>query len=229
MDVVVVQKNIKNVHLSVYPPIGHVRVSAPEQMSLDAIRAYVITKLKWIKKQQEKLCAQEREATREFIDKESHYFNGKSYLLKVVELDAPPKIRLHHSQIELQVRPGSNKETKQEVLEAWYRQQLKQKISALISVWEKKIDVSVSSFIVRKMKTKWGSCSPHNGTIRINLELAKKPAECLEYIVVHELVHLLEPSHNNRFVLLMDRYLPKWRFYRDELNQLPVRHEKWQY
>jgi len=198
-------------------------------MSLDAIRAYVITKLKWIKKQQEKLCAQEREATREFIDKESHYFNGKSYLLKVVELDAPPKIRLHHSQIELQVRPGSNKETKQEVLEAWYRQQLKQKISALISVWEKKIDVSVSSFIVRKMKTKWGSCSPHNGTIRINLELAKKPAECLEYIVVHELVHLLEPSHNNRFVLLMDRYLPKWRFYRDELNQLPVRHEKWQY
>lgn len=227
MDVEVVQKNIKNLHLSVNPPIGHVRVSAPEQMPLDAIKAYVISKLNWIRKQQNKYQSQKRETRREYIEKETHYYNGKGYLLKVTELGSSPRVKLHHSKIELQVRPGSSREMRQETLEKWYRQQLKSKLAELVPLWEKKLNVSVSSFIVRKMKTKWGSCSPQKGTIRINLELAKKPVECLEYIVVHEMVHLIEPSHNNHFINLMDNYFPKWRFYRDELNQLPTCYEDW--
>jgi predicted metal-dependent hydrolase len=227
IEVNVILKNIKHIHLGVYPPVGYVRIAAPEKTSMEIIRLYVISKLHWIRQQKKKLQSQEREAIREYIDRESHYYNGKSYLLKVVETDASPKIVLHHAQIELQVLPGSNKEKKRMVLEAWYRQQLKQKINVLVPIWEKKIGVTVSKAVIRKMKTKWGSCSSHNSTIRINLELIKKPAECLEYVVVHELVHLLEPSHNKRFQLLMAKYLPKWRFYREELNRLPVRHEKW--
>ncbi|MBN9226613.1 MULTISPECIES: M48 family metallopeptidase [Legionella] len=222
MDVAVVQKNIKNVHLSVYPPVGHVRVSAPEQMSLDAIRAYVISKLNWIRKQQNKFQSQERETTREYIDRESHYFNGKSYLLKLVECDAPPKVQLNHSQILLQIRPGTNVHKKAEIMDNWYRHQLREKIHSLITAWERKIGVSVSKFTIQKMKTKWGSCTHSLRSIRINLELAKKPSEFLEYVVVHELVHLIEPSHNHRFVALMDQFIPKWRFYRDELNRLPI-------
>lgn len=229
IDVEVIQKNIKNVHLSVYPPKGRVKVSAPESMAIETIRVYVISKLGWIKKQQEKLRAQEREAQRECIDRESHFFNGKRYLLKVVERDAAPQVSLSHSKIVLQVRPGSNEVKKRSVLDEWHRQQLKEKISALIPQWEKKMKVSVTQYTVRKMKTKWGSCTPASRSIRINLELAKKPPECLEYIIVHELAHLLEPSHNSHFIALMDRFLPKWRFYRDELNALPVRHEDWQY
>lgn len=229
LDVEVQHKNIKNVHLSVYPPNGHVKVSAPESMDIEIIRVYVISKLGWIQKQQQKLQAQVRETPRECIDRESHYFNGKRYLLKVIEKDAVPQVRLSHSTIVLQIRAGANEEKKRAVMAGWYRQQLKAKISALIPQWEKKMDVSVSRFTVRKMKTKWGSCTPLSRTIRINLELAKKPPECLEYIVVHELAHLLEASHNSRFVGLMDKFMPKWRLYRDELNALPVRHENWHY
>lgn len=225
----VVQKNIKNVHLSVYPPTGHVKVSAPESMTNETIRVYVISKLGWIKKQQEKLRNQEREALREYIDRESHYFNGKRYLLKVVERDAVPQVSLSHSKIVLQVRPGANEAKKRAVLDTWYRQQLKEKVSTLIPQWEKKMDISTTQFAIRKMKTKWGSCSPLSRSIRINLELAKKPLECLEYIVVHELVHLLEPSHNNRFVSLMDKYMPRWRFHKEELNRMPTSHVNWKY
>lgn len=229
MDVEVIQKKIKHVHLSVYPPAGRVRVSAPENMAMDVIRIYIISKLNWINKQQEKLRIQARESAREYIDRESHYFNGKRYLLKIIERDAPRQVSLSHSHIILHVRPGTDKVKKRTMLDAWYRQQLKEKTSVLITSWEKKIGVTVSQVIIRKMKTKWGSCSPLSRTIRINLELAKKPAECLEYIIVHELAHLLEPSHNSRFIALMDKVMPKWRFYRDELNGLPLRHEEWRY
>lgn len=229
IDVEVIHKNIKNVHLSVYPPKGRVKVSAPESMAIEIIRVYVISKLGWIKKQQEKICAQAREAPRECIDRESHYFSGKRYLLRVVERDAAPQVSLSHSRIVLQVRPGADEAKKRSVLKEWYRQQLKEKAGALIVQWEKKMGVSVAECTVRKMKTKWGSCSPVTRSIRINLELAKKPSECLEYIVVHELTHLLEPSHNSQFIALMDKFMPKWRLYRDELNALPVRHEKWHY
>ncbi len=225
----VIHKDIKNLHLSVYPPSGSVRISAPEKMNLDTIRVFALSKLGWIKKQQEKLRTQDRETPRECIDRESHYFSGKRYLLEIVECEAPPQVSLSHSKMVLKVRPGANEVKKRTVLDEWYRQQLKEKVGTLITSWENKMDVSVAQFTIRKMKTKWGSCTPESRSIRINLELAKKPPECLEYIVVHELAHLLEPTHNQKFVSLMDQFLPKWRLYRDELNRLPVRHETWKY
>jgi len=229
IDVDVIQKDIKNVHLSIYPPDGQVKVSAPENMSVDTIRVFVISKLAWIKKQQEKLQAQKREAPRDYIDRESHYFNGKRYLLRIIEKNEPPQVTLAHSEMLLQVRPDADQLKRQSVIDEWYRGQLKELLHPLIKKWEKKINVTVSQFTVRKMKTKWGSCSPNSKSIRINLDLAKKPSDCLEYIVVHEMVHLLEASHNEHFILLMDRFMPKWRFYRDELNSLPVRHDEWKY
>lgn len=222
IDIEVVQKRIKNVNLSVSPPIGHVKVSAPLQMSLDAIKSYVISKLNWIRKQQYKFHSQKREAAIEYINNEHHYFNGKCYLLKVNELEACPKVQLTHSQIILQVRPGSDIHKKAAVLDNWYRHQLKETILPMIRKWENKMGVSVSKLTIQKMKTKWGSCTPSLGSIRINLDLARRSTELLEYVVVHELSHLIEPSHNHRFVSLMDQFLPKWRLFRDELNRLPV-------
>lgn len=222
-------KDIKNIHLSVYPPTGRVRISAPSRMDLDTIRVFAISKLSWIKKQQTKLKAQEREAPREFLNKESHYFNGKRYLLKVIENEAAPKVILKHSIIELFIRPGTNREKKKVILDEWYRQKLKEIIPTLIEKWVKKMDVPVNEFGVKKMKTKWGTCNRNAKRIWLNLELAKKPAQCLEYIVVHEMVHLLERNHKDRFISIMNKLMPKWRFYRDELNRLPVRHEDWNY
>ncbi len=229
IDIEVVQKEIKNIHLSVYPPNGQVKVSAPNNMDLDTLRVFVISKLSWIKQQQAKLRTQKRELARDYIDRESHYFNGKRYLLRVIEKNEALQVNLDHNEILLQVRPNTEHAKRQSLIDEWYRTQLRQMLSPLIIKWEKKIKVSVSKWTIRKMKTKWGSCSPDSQSIRINLDLAKKPSECLEYIVLHEMVHLLEPSHNTRFITLMDKFMPKWRFYRDELNALPVRHENWKY
>ncbi len=225
----VVKKDIKNVHLSVYPPTGRVRISAPERMSLDTIRVFAISKLGWIKQQQQKLLEQERETPREYLDRESHYVWGKRYLLKIIEHNAAPEVELKHSTMLLRIRPGSDDVKMQAVLDAWYREQLKEAVPPLIAKWEPLMGVKVERFFVQRMKTKWGSCNPGAGTIRLNSELAKKPPESLEYIVVHEMVHLLEPTHNARFIGLMDRFMPKWEFYRDILNRLPVRHENWGY
>ena len=229
LDIEIVQKNIKHVHLSVYPPDGRVKVSAPLSMAPDTLRVFVISKLAWIKKQQSKLRAQQREAPREYLDRESHYVWGKRYLLKIEATEAPPRIELKYNKLVLSVRPGTDPARKQAILEAWYRDNLRQAIPALIEKWQSRMGVRVTRFYVQSMKTKWGSCSVHSGSIRINTELAKKPRACLEYIVVHEMTHLLEPTHNSRFIGLMDRFMPKWRFYRDELNRLPVRHEEWGY
>ena len=225
----VVQKNIKNIHLSVYPPAGRVRISAPTRMDLATIRVFVISKLSWIKKQQTRLRNQEREAQREFINRESHYFNGKRYLLKVTERDAAPKVVLKHSAIELYVRPETDAVKRKSILDEWYRRKLKETVPSLIEKWEKKMNVQVKEFGIKKMKTKWGTCNRQAKRIWLNLELAKKPAECLEYIVVHEMVHLLERNHNDRFIALMTEFMPKWRFYKDELNRLPVSHVDWHY
>ena len=225
----VVKKDIKNVHLSVYPPAGRVRISAPLRMNLDTIRVFAISKLGWIKQQRKKINAQEREPPREYLDRESHYVWGRSYLLKVIEKDAAPGVQLRHNQMHLQIRPGTSEEKKQAVLEEWYRSQLKQAVPVLFAKWEPLVGVKVARVFVRRMKTKWGSCSCASASIRLNTDLAKKPRECLEYIVVHEMVHLLEPTHNGRFVDLMDHFIPNWRFYREVLNRLPVRHESWGY
>ncbi|MFQ5329954.1 MAG: M48 family metallopeptidase [Thermodesulfobacteriota bacterium] len=224
-----VQKDIKNIHLSVYPPTGRVRISAPYRLNLDAIRVFAVSKLKWIRKQQAKLRNQEREAPRDFLNQESHYFRGKRYLLRIIEHDGAPRVDLKHSKIELHVRPKSGKEKMKSILDEWYRMQLKVSLPALIEKWEKKMHVQVNEFRIKKMRTRWGTCNRDAKRIWLNLELAKKPTECLEYIVVHEMAHLLERNHNDRFVSLMHEFLPKWRFYKDELNRIPVRHEEWDY
>ena len=227
MAVDVVFKDIKNIHLSVYPPEGKVRISAPLRLNIDTIRVFAITKLAWIRQQQTKLRVQHRETPREYLNRESHYVWGKRYLLKVIELDALPKIELNHHQMQLYVRPATTQEHKQILIEQWYRETLKDVIQSLIIKWEPIMGVKVERFFVQRMKTKWGSCNPEAKSIRLNTDLAKKPPECLEYIVVHEMTHLLEPSHNQRFISLMDEFLPKWRFYKEELNNLPLRHESW--
>jgi predicted metal-dependent hydrolase len=225
----VVLKDIKNIHLSVYPPRGRVRISAPSRMRLDTIRIFAISRLGWIKQQQQKLQEQERETRREYLDRESHYLWGKRYLLRVIEGDEAPSVALKHRWMLLRVRPGTDAKKKQAIVEAWYRQQLKAAVPPLIGRWEPLLGVKVERFFVQRMKTKWGSCNHRVRTIRLNTELAKKPRECLEYIVVHEMTHLLEPTHNARFVSLMDQFMPQWQFYRDQLNRLPVSHEDWAY
>ncbi len=222
-------KDIKNIHLSVYPPSGRVRIAAPLRMNLDTIRIYAISKLGWIKKQQQKFRSQVREAPREYLNKEGHYYLGKRYLLKIVECDAPPVVRIKHHTIELQVRPGSGLSKKQEVMEEWYREQLRDLAQPLIEKWEKTLKVSLNELGIRKMKTKWGTCNREAGRIWLNLELAKKPIHCIEYIIVHELVHLLERNHNSIFIAYMDNFLPDWKHLKNELNQLPVSHRDWGY
>lgn len=225
----VVRKSIKHVHLSVYPPHGRVRISAPLAMSLETIRLYAITKLAWIKSQQRKILEQERETPREYLDRESHYVWGKRYLLKVVQSNAAPVIKLKHSTLELHVRHVQDEAKCAQVLEGWYREQIKSEVSSLLEKWQPLMGVQAGRLHVQRMKTKWGGCNPATGLIRLNTDLAKKPPECLEYILVHELTHLLEPTHNARFQSLLDGFMPHWRHVRAELNRLPVRHEDWDY
>lgn len=229
IPVEVILKDIKNIHLSVHPPTGRVRIAAPLRMNLDTIRVFAISKLAWVKLQQKKLREQEREAPREYLERESHYVWGRRYLLKLIEHDASPRIDARHNKLILHARTNMTEAKRQTVVEEWYRAQLKEAIPPLIAKWQKLMGVKVNAFHVRRMRTKWGSCNPATGSILLNLDLAKKPRECLEYLVVHEMAHLIEPTHNARFVALMDRFMPKWQFYRAELNRLPVRHEEWKY
>ena len=225
----VVRKDIKNIHLSVHPPSGKVRIAAPTRISLETIRVFAISKLAWIRQQQHKLLAQEREAPREYLNRESHYVWGRRYLLTIIEGDHPASVELGHSRMVLRVRTGADHAKRQVILENWYREQVKQAVSPLLDKWQRLMGVQAERFYVQRMKTKWGSCNPRAHTVRFNAELAKKPPECLEYIVVHELAHLLEPTHNARFIALMGQFMPKWQFYRERLNRLPVRHETWGY
>jgi predicted metal-dependent hydrolase len=226
----VIRKNIKNLHLSVYPPTGRVRVAAPLSIDDETIRLFAISKLGWIKRHQRNFAAQDRQSPRQYLDRESHYFEGKRYLLRVTERDAPPKVDLKTTtHIDLGVRPNTTTEQCQNILNAWYRAQLKLKVPTFIEKWEKKLNVQLNDWGIKQMKTKWGTCNIEDKRIWINLELAKKPVHCLEYIVVHEMMHLLERYHNDRFQLLMDKHLPHWKFYKDELNRLPVNHGEWSY
>ena len=225
----VVFKNIKNVHLSVHPPTGRVRISAPARMNLDTVRIYAISKIDWIKKNQQKFQAQERETRREYLDRESHYVWGKRYLLKVQEANRAPSVELKHTQMLLTVRPGADRGKREAVVTAWYRELIKEAIHPRIAKWEPALGVKVDRVIVRRMKTRWGSCARKNRTIRLNTELAKKPPECLEYVLVHEMIHLLEPSHNATFISLMNQFMPHWRHLRDELNRAPLGHVEWEY
>ena len=215
LTVDVVKKDIKATRPSQrLPACRKSKISAPLRMKLDTIRVFAVSKLTWIKEQQKKITGQERETPRSYSERESHYLWGRRYLLKVVERDIPPEIKIRHSQIVFQVRPEWSPERKQVFLDAWYRAQLKEALPALLAKWEPLIGVSVERVFIQRMRTKWGSCSRTSPAIRLNTDLAKKPLECLEYIVVHEMAHLIEPTHNNRFITLMDRLMPNWRFYR---------------
>ena len=225
----VIQKDIKNVHLSVYPPTGRVRISAPFHMSLDTIRVFAISKLGWIKQEQQKLRDQERETPREYLDRESHFSWGRRYLLKVVEREGAPRVEIKHNQLVLQISRGTDVTKKQAILAQSHRDQIRDVVPTLFGKWESVIGVKVANLFVQQMKIRWGSCNPKAGNIRLNSELAKKPRECLEYIAVHEMVHLLEPTHNQQFIAFMDRFMPSWRHHRDALNRLPVKHEHWLY
>ena len=230
LSVDVVRKAIKNLHLGVYPPNGRVRVAAPLAVSDEAIRLAVIGKQSWIKRQQAKFETQLRQSQREMISGESHYFLGKRYRLNVVELNGPARVVLRNkSTMDLYVRPGTGTEKREQILQRWYRERLKEHIPQLIAKWEPEIGVTVAEWGIKKMKTRWGSCNADARRIWLNLELAKKPVQCLEFIIVHELTHLLERHHNNRFRELMDKLMPQWRLHREELNRAPLARDEWWY
>ncbi len=226
----VVRKDIKNIHLAVYPPTGRVRIAAPLLVNEDAIRLFAISKLGWIKRYQRKFEVQERITPREYKNRESHYFQGTRYLLNIIEMAAAPKVVLKNkTYIDLYVRPEASTAKRHEIMNEWYRRELKKSIPELIEKWEKRMNVTVNEWRVKLMKTKWGSCNIAKKRIWLNLELAKKPFHCLEYIIVHEMVHLLERHHNDKFLYYMDKYLPNWKQLKVELNKLPASHADWNY
>lgn len=230
LPVEIVRKAIKNLHLGVYPPNGRVRVAAPVRVRDEAVRLAVISRLAWIKRQRKRFHAQERQSPREYVSRESHYFLGRRYLLNVVEHDGPSEVsRRGNKTLELRVPKGAGRHRREQILLSWYRKNLKALILPFIEKWEAKTGMKVERWGVRRMKTKWGSCNDTESRIWLNLELVKKPVQCLEYIVVHEMVHLIERHHNERFTSLMDRFLPNWKSRRDELNYAPLSHETWDY
>ena len=230
LSIDVVRKNIKNMHLAVYPPTGRVRIAAPLRIDDEAVRLFAISKLGWIKRHQRGFASQDRIPPRQYKERESHYFQGKRFLLRVIEHDATPKVVMKtKTYIDLYVRPDTATEQRQAIVNEWYRIELKKLIQPIIDKWEKQIGVTVTDWQVKQMKTKWGTCNIEKKRIWVNLELAKKPLICLEYIIVHEMIHLLERHHNDRFLTLMEKYMPQWKFYKEELNRLPVSHGEWTY
>ena len=227
ISVDLVFKDIKNLHLSVHPPTGRVRIAAPEHMDIDKVRIFAISKLDWIKRNQTRFKGQERETPREFLDRESHYLWGRRYLLRIYEADAPPELQLSPGKMHLRVRPGTDLEKRRAIVSEFYREQIRAEAPPLMAKWGRILGVTVDRLYVRHMKTRWGSSNPRARSIRINTELAKKPKHCLEYIVVHEMVHFLDARHGERFVSLMDRFMPQWHLHRDDLNRHPLAHEDW--
>lgn len=227
ISISVTRKDIKNVHLSVHPPEGRVTLVTPTSTRLEVARAYAISRLGWIREQQRKLQAQAREAPRQFVERESHYVWGRRYLMVVNHRDAKPSVVLDHKRITLTVRPGSDAHKRAEVMHEWQKRQLHAVLPVLIKKWERKLKVKVTGYYLQRMKTKWGSCNHQAGNIRLNTELVKKPKDLLEYVVVHEMIHLLEPTHNERFISILGEHFPTWREARAGLNELPLAAEVW--
>ena len=225
--IALMRKDVKHVHLSVHPPSGRVTLVAPNGTRSEVARAYAISKLGWIWDQQAKMRGQARETPRQFIERESHYLWGRRYLLTVREEEAKPSIRLSHRAIMLTVRHGSSVAKRAAVMHAWHKSLLHGAVRELIARWEPKLGVEVASYFLQRMKTKWGSCNHRARTIRVNTELVKKPRDLLEYVVVHEMLHLMEPTHSERFLGLMSKYYPTWREARAELNELPLAAAAW--
>lgn len=227
ITIVVTCKDVKHVHLSVHPPDGRITLVAPKRTRPEVARAYAASRLGWIREQQQRLRAQARETPRQFVGRESQYLWGRRYLLAVLEEDVRPSVRLSHRRITLTMRPGSDRARREAVIHDWHKSLLHDVIPALIGRWERKLGVNVAGYFLQRMKTKWGSCNRRARTIRLNTELVKKPKDLLEYVIVHELLHLLEHTHNDRFVALLDRHYPTWREARAELNELPLTAEVW--
>jgi predicted metal-dependent hydrolase len=227
LSIQVTQKDVKNVHLSVHPPDGRVTLVAPTATRLDVARAYAISRLGWIRQQQRQLEEQARETPRQFIERESHYLWGRRYLLTVVHREARPRVKLDHKRITLSVRPGSDAKKRAEVIHEWHKSHLHMVVPAFIWKWEAKLGVKVAGYFLQRMKTKWGSCNHQAGHIRLNTELVKKPKDLLEYVIVHEMVHLIEATHSDRFMMILDEHYPTWREARAELNELPLSAETW--
>lgn len=226
----VVRKDIKNLHLGVYPPAGRIRVAVPLRVNDEAVRLFTISKLGWIERQKAKFAGQERQSERDFVSGESHYYQGTRYLLNVEYRRGTPAVVIrNNTMLDLLVRTGSDTAERERVLTAWYRRRLKEEIVPLLEKWEAIIGVQVAQWGVKQMKTRWGTCNIEAQRIWLNLELIKKPVHCLEYVVVHELIHLLERHHNERFVAYMNKFMPLWKHYREELNRAPLGHETWEY
>ena len=225
--ILVTRKAIKNVHLSVHPPDGRVTLTAPTTTRLDVARAYAISRLGWIRQQQEKLRGQARETPRKFVERESHYVWGRRHLMTIKHAEAKPFVTLDHKRITLTVRPGSDAERRAKIIHEWHKSLLHAVVPDLIRKWQVKLKVHVKSYFLQRMKTKWGSCNHRARHIRLNTELVKKPRDLLEYVIVHEMAHLLEPTHSERFVSILDKHYPSWRDARAELNELPLGAEFW--
>lgn len=222
LDIPVTRKDVKNVHLSVHPPSGKVTMVTPHRVRADVLRAYAISRLGWIRAHQASFREQARETPREFIERESHYLWGRRHLLSVLEEDATPAVKLDHKRITLSVRPGSSREKRDAIMHGWHKSLLHALVPRLIEKWEPRLGVKVRGYFLQRMKTKWGSCNRAARHIRLNTELVKKPKDLLEYVIVHELVHLIEPSHSQRFIALLEKHYPSWREARAELNELPL-------
>jgi len=227
LSIEVTRKDVKNVHLTVHPPDGRVSLVAPTSTRLEVARAYAVSKLPWIRQQQSKMASQQREAPRKFVKRETHYLWGRPYLLNIVASEEIPHVTLDHNRIHLHIKTGSEKDRREDVLYKWQKSLLHTFIKGVIAKWQPILGVQVNAYFVQKMKTKWGSCNHRLGNIRLNTELVKKPKDLAEYVIVHEMVHLLEPTHNERFVALMNRFYPHWREARLELNELPLGYVKW--
>jgi hypothetical protein len=222
ISIEVTRKDIKNVHLSVRPPDGHVTLAAPLATRLEVARAYAISKLGWIRDQQQKLASQARETPRQFITRESHYLWGRRYLLNVEQREAKPCVIVDHKRMTLTVRPGSSEAKRAEVMHQWHKELLHEAVPPLIRKWESKLGVKVQAYFLQRMKTKWGGCNHRAGRIRLNTELVKKPKDLLEYVIVHEMAHLLDSKHSKQFQAILDKHYPSWRDARKELNDLPL-------
>ena len=227
ITVTVTRKEIKHVHLSVHPPTGRVSLVAPHGTRPEVVRAYVATRVGWIRNHQTKFRGQAREAPRRFVTRESHYVWGRRYLLLVVERDAKPLVTMDHCRIRLTVRPGSDMATREAVMHRWHKALLHEAIPPAIHRWEPRLGVEVGAYFIQRMKTKWGSCNHKARRIRLNTELVKKPKDLLEYVIVHEMAHLIAPTHSERFLAVMDTHYPSWREARMELNELPLASVAW--
>jgi predicted metal-dependent hydrolase len=227
IEIAMARKDIKHVHLSVHPPSGRVTLVAPKGTRPEVARAYAVSKLSWIRDQQAKLRGQARETPRKFIERESHYLWGRRYLLSVREKEAKPSVRLDHRSIVLTVRPGTSRPKREAVMHDWHKSLLHDALRELIRKWEPRLGVEVAGYFLQHMKTKWGSCNHRARNIRLNTELVKKPKDLLEYVVVHEMLHLIAPTHSEQFLALMSRHYPTWREARAELNELPLASESW--